>query len=311
MTETDDIVATLPSDWTAGTRHALKSCARGELSPNVALAQIAIAGADAASAELALQTAIGRCAGRGARMETDRLRQALALLHRGPQALSTINAIASDHDSPPGLEDDPVAHWAGVFDRACARSAEASVALYSLGRSDLLAAATQEIIAWLDRAGLIGREHRVLDLGCGIGRVLEALAPRVRLAVGADISLGMAEAACGRTASLANVAVLRTSGRDLAAFGDASFDLVLAIDVFPYLVAASDDLAARHIADARRVLRPDGVLIILNYSYRGSLDRDRHDVAQLAAVHGFVVRTSEACGFRLWDAVGFELRRAA
>lgn len=194
-------------------------------------------------------------------------------------------------------------------DRACARSAEASVALYSLGRSDLLAAATQEIIAWLDEAGLIGPEHRVLDLGCGIGRILEALAPRVRLAIGTDISLGMAEAAYGRTAALANVAVLRTSGRDLAAFRDGSFDLVLAIDVFPYLVAAGDDLAAQHVADAHRVLRPNGVLVILNYSYRGSLDRDRDEVAQRAADHGFLVRNFEACGFRLWDAVAFELRR--
>lgn len=73
--------------------------------------------------------------------------------------------------------------------------------------------------------------------------------------------------------------------------------------------AAGDDLAAQHVADAHRVLRPNGVLVILNYSYRGSLDRDRDEVTQLASDHGFAVQNRGACEFRLWDAVAFELRR--
>jgi SAM-dependent methyltransferase len=67
--------------------------------------------------------------------------------------------------------------------------------------------------------------------------------------------------------------LLRSSGRDLALFKDASFDLVYAVDTFPYLVLSGRDLAERHMSDAARVLRPGGTLLVLNYSYLGDLER--------------------------------------
>ena len=48
----------------------------------------------------------------------------------------------------------------------------------------------------------------------------------------------------------------------------AAFDLVLAIDSFPYIVQTGAAMAVRHVADAARVLRPGGALCILNLSYR-------------------------------------------
>jgi SAM-dependent methyltransferase len=119
----------------------------------------------------------------------------------------------------------------------------------------------------------------------------------------------MAATARERTAAQSNVAVLRTSGRDLSALRDASFDLVLAVDSFPYLVAGGAELAAGHVAEAHRVLRPRGVLLILNFSYRGDLARDRLDVARLAAHNGFAPATCGVEAFRLWDAVLFQLHR--
>ena len=55
---------------------------------------------------------------------------------------------------------------------------------------------------------------------------------------------------------------------------------------------------------------PGGALVILNYSYRGDLERDRTDVANLAARHGFIAERNGTRDFALWDAATFLLRRS-
>src|SRR5437588_140869 len=65
------------------------------------------------------------------------------------------------------------------FDRAVRRNEEASVAAHSLGDPRLLAQATREIVELLDRWGVLGADRRTLEIGCGIGRLQAALAPRV------------------------------------------------------------------------------------------------------------------------------------
>jgi ubiquinone/menaquinone biosynthesis C-methylase UbiE len=150
----------------------------------------------------------------------------------------------------------------------------------------------------------------MLEIGCGIGRFEEALAPALRLAVGIDVSRSMLQAARERCAALADAAFVQTSGLDLAAFRDRSFDLILAVDSFPYLVQAGPELLARHVAESARVLRAGGDLVILNLSYRGDLDQDRRDLAALAA-EAFEVRRNGAQGeFRLWDGAAFHLSRS-
>jgi SAM-dependent methyltransferase len=129
-------------------------------------------------------------------------------------------------------------HWRRWFDSAVRESPEASVALYSFGDAALLAQATEEVVALLERLGVLAPERAVLEIGCGIGRFAEALASRVAAVVGIDIAPGMIEAARERCAELANVRLLPTSGQDLAGFGPASFDLVLAIDSMPYIYRA-------------------------------------------------------------------------
>jgi SAM-dependent methyltransferase len=105
-------------------------------------------------------------------------------------------------------------------------------------------------------------------------------------------------------------ALIRTSGRDLAALADDTFDLVLAIDSFPYLVATSSDLAAAHLCEAARVLRPAGLLAILNYSYSDDPKADAADVLRLASNNDFAVLRNGTRDFKLWDAATFLLQRA-
>ena len=195
------------------------------------------------------------------------------------------------------------------FDRAVAIAPEAAVALYSLGSAETLDRATAEIVARLDEWRLLKPDMTALDIGCGIGRLEAALAPRLRMMTGIDVSPGMIEEAQRRCAALANVELAVCDGVSLAAFAGGRFDLILAVDAFPYLVAADPALAERHVADAAHLLPRGGALVILNYSYRGDLDADRHAVAELSERYGLTVERNGSRDFTVWDGATFLLRR--
>jgi len=196
-----------------------------------------------------------------------------------------------------------------MFDRAAEISPEASAALYSLGRADLLAAATDEIVEQMRRWGVLANGQAVLEIGCGIGRFVQTVAHDARIVVGIDISpkaLGLARRRCH---GAENTLLVRSSGRDLALFADTSFDLALAVDVFPYLVQSG--LAATHVREAARVLAPGGTLLLLNYSYRGDAEADRREVAGFATEAGFAVKRNGTREFASWDGIAFHLERAS
>ncbi|HEX2134595.1 MAG TPA: methyltransferase domain-containing protein [Microvirga sp.] len=299
-------------DWLARCperlRDALRACASGQAPANVALLKILIAALDRDEAERALRTAH-----EAARSESERRRiaRALALLRENPQAFDTVKGVLRgvDHRGTAATLDQGLAHWAAAFDRMAESSPEGSVALYALGNPDLLRAVTAEIVDRLASWGLLGPERLVLDLGCGIGRLTQALSPLVGRVTGIDISPVMIDRARERCRGLPNVALRLSSGRDLEGFADASFDLVVAADVFPYLVQTGPDLAAAHVAEAARVLRPGGALVILNMSYRNDPVRDLAELAALAARSGLALARHGERDFTWWDARTFQLIR--
>ncbi|WP_437987884.1 class I SAM-dependent DNA methyltransferase [Sorangium sp. So ce117] len=155
----------------------------------------------------------------------------------------------------------------------------------------------------------MGEDRAILQIGCGIGRFEAALAPRVREAWGLDVSPRMIEAARRRCAGRSNVVLAVSSGVDLGDAPSARFDLVYAVDSFPYAVAAGAEVVDLLVAEARRALRPGGELVVLGYSYRGDPARDAADVARLGARHGFDVLASGERAFSLWDARAYRLRK--
>jgi SAM-dependent methyltransferase len=272
---------------------------------NVALMHLLLRAHDAREAGLAIDTAL-RATKRN-RSALTRVHDVAELWHRHPGAWNAVRAGAVEHSTLHAAPDRALRYWAEIYDRLVRTSQEASVALYSLGSPELLQAATAEVAAYLRRFGLLRPAHKALDLGCGIGRMLEVLAPEVGLAVGVDISAGMVRHAKARCRRLANVVVVRGSGRDLSAFADASFDLVLAVDVFPYIYNAGLELVWRNLAEAARVLIPGGTLVILNFSYRCAAEADRADLGRLADATGFDIIQNGTRPFEFWDGLAFVL----
>ena len=285
------------------TDQPIKDCLAARISPEVAVARMLLAGVAAEGivaalarhrpdAEDARWTAMARLVqDRGAAL--DRL-------------AAEVEATGAQHDAS---GDDGLARIAAFFDRAVAHSPEASVALYSLGDPAILAQATTEIIGWLHANQLLRAEADVLDLGCGIGRIAAALAPLCRTVLGLDVSAGMVAEARRRSAALPNVRFDHTTGHGLDGVPGGAFDLVLAVDSFPYMVQAGPDVVGRHVAGAARVLRPGGALVVLNFSYRGTGAADRADAPALAAAHGFTLEQDGATPFGVWDGTAFVLRR--
>ena len=241
-----------------------------------------------------------------------RLERLRSLWADHPQAWVLVRSVLAGaaHDALGAAPDEALRSWAAVFDRLAIAAPEAGVALYSLGSPALLSAATQEIVGLMVRFGLLDATRDALDLGCGIGRLVVALAPRMKSVLGVDISPGMVAEAQRRSAGLTNVRVLRGNGRDLDCLSDASIDTILAADVFPYLVQIGGGLPARHIEEFGRVLRPGGAALILNYAYRSDPEADRTEVSDLAGRSGLTVERNGVKQLALWDAATFLLRKA-
>jgi|SRR6185295_7838678 len=241
-----------------------------------------------------------------------RLRETARLLHDHRAGCDHVAEMLREHPDPERLAGPPeevIATFRRFFDRAVGRNEEASVAAYSLGTPEILQQVTEEIVGLLDEWGLLGLDERVLEIGCGIGRMQAALSSRVAGAYGIDISSKMLDAARRRCAGLPNVHFSLSSGRNLADFSAESFDLVLAVDSFPYVHQAGHSLVETHFQEAARVLRPGGELILFNFSYRDDTGADRTEVRKLCRAAGFSVVMNGAQPFKLWDGVVFRMRR--
>ena len=278
----------------------LRSFAAGTLSAEVAVMELLIASEDVDYvAALVATTRAARAGSLRSVFEDNRVgcEQVVKLLRHEPLPEST-------------SIDEGLAAVRGLFDGLVAQSEEASVALYSLGNPQILAAATCEVVALLDRWRLLQPATRGVDLGCGIGRLASALAPRIARLDGIDLSPAMVAAARRRCGAHTNVFIHQSDGRDLSMFEDGSRELVVALDSFPYVVQAGMALAQQLFSEVARVLAPGGVFALFNFSYRGDLTRDGEDVAHLCERAGLVAEVLAEQPFSLWNGSAFRLRRS-
>jgi ubiquinone/menaquinone biosynthesis C-methylase UbiE len=128
-------------------------------------------------------------------------------------------------------------------------------------REQFLATGRRDVAAahqWLSELGLGSRWSRVLDFGCGAGRLSQALADHADEVVGVDVSPPMVAVAreldpAGRCRFVLNETA------DLACFADGQFDLVYSELVLQHLPAPVID---GYLAEFVRVLRPGGVALL-------------------------------------------------
>lgn len=133
----------------------------------------------------------------------------------------------------------------------CTTAAESAEAFAASGQRDL----DEQVLDGLT----VSTDWAVLEIGCGIGRLLKPLSRRVRRAVGVDLSEEMIRRGREYCADRPNVEHRRTDG-GLEGLPDGEFDFVFSHIVFQHLPRKA--YVDRYLRDAARVLRPGGLLRI-------------------------------------------------
>jgi ubiquinone/menaquinone biosynthesis C-methylase UbiE len=128
---------------------------------------------------------------------------------------------------------------------------------------DTIQSTAQQTKHWLIESVGIGSDDVILEIGCGIGRVGQALAPICKQWIGCDVSPNMLRHAQERLADFSNVRFVELSGYDLRPIEDASVDLVYCTVVFMHL---DEWDRYNYILEACRVLRPGGRIFIDNFN---------------------------------------------
>jgi len=144
---------------------------------------------------------------------------------------------------------------------------------------------------------------RVLEIGCGMGRLLRPLAGRVDRVVGVDLSPEMLRRARDYCEGLRNVELHSTDGR-LDFLPDAAFDFVFSHIVFQHLPRKT--YAERYFREAFRVLAPGGI-------FRVQVDGRSRQVFRRWIADSWsgvvfsareLTRRLERCGFRVTEVRG-------
>jgi SAM-dependent methyltransferase len=100
---------------------------------------------------------------------------------------------------------------------------------------------------------------RMLEIGCGLGRTVQAFAPHFDEVVGVDISPTMVEQA-RQLHPPANVRFSTISGADISDFGDDHFDFVFSFVVFQHVNDGA--VISGLLRDIARAMKPGGAALL-------------------------------------------------
>lgn len=143
------------------------------------------------------------------------------------------------------------------WDLSAATPEQALLAVDGSGNESVLRRTGAWAAAQIRAALELDGDDRVLELGCGVGRIGRELADDCGEWHGADISSNMLAVASERLADKPNCHLHKLDRTDLSAFPDAHFDKAYVAAVFIHLDKEDVFLYLRELA---RVLKPGGLL---------------------------------------------------
>lgn len=154
---------------------------------------------------------------------------------------------------------------------------------------------------------------RVLEIGCGVGRMTRALAAVFGEVHGVDVSPEMVRRARKYLRSTPNAHVHCNSGTDLQVLGNLEFDFAYSFIVFQHI--PSRDVIDRYVGEVSRRLSDGSLFKFQVQGYRGKSLRkpgrdtwlgasiSEHEATEMAGRHGFDLLRSAGAGtqyFWLW-----------
>ena len=149
-------------------------------------------------------------------------------------------------------EEDPF--WAVLSDPAKRGGGWEPEAFFATGREHI-----DELEQELQGLGLSFAGRRVLDFGCGLGRLTQAVAGRASFAVGVDASVGMIVGAQRWNLRPDRCAYLLNRAGDLGMLPDRSFDGIVSFIVLQHIPPPA---GARYLAEMARLVAPGGFLVV-------------------------------------------------
>lgn len=135
---------------------------------------------------------------------------------------------------------------------------ERSIAFSGL-KHDFFVQAKLAVLARLFAERLGGAAPHLLDVGCGVGRMHDALAPLAASVAGTDLS----EKAIERAQREHPWAEYRVSAADALPWPDAHFDCGLAVCVLHHVPRSGREAL---VSEMRRVTRPGGLVVIIEHN---------------------------------------------
>lgn len=139
------------------------------------------------------------------------------------------------------------------------------------------------------------KDMKVLEIGCGTGRVTRALAEVFGEVHAVDISAEMVSQAKQALADVDNAHIYQNNGYDLSVLGDITVDFAFSFIVFQHI--PSRDVIENYVREVHRLLRPGG---LFKFQVHGdpTIKRDPDDTwIGVPFSDEDVARMAERCGF--------------
>jgi ubiquinone/menaquinone biosynthesis C-methylase UbiE len=139
------------------------------------------------------------------------------------------------------------------------------------------------------------KEMRVLEIGCGAGRVTRALADLFGEVYAVDVSGEMIRRARQSLHDRPNAHLLQNNGMDLSVIGDQQFDFAFSTIVFQHIPSRA--VIYNYVREVRRLLRP-GALFKFQVQGDSTLETAPDDTwLGVAFSDQQALEMAEACGF--------------